>query len=90
MPCWATALRDIQLCLMCSQLESGGTVFTQTEVNTECVLLVMTATHVPPLHSRREADDSQPCVNLSAVASMFPHRRGRKTGRILLRINPDG
>ena len=74
--CWATGLRDAQLCLMCSRLESGATVCTHTEVNTERALLVMTATHVPPSPSRWEADDSRWCVNRSAVASASLHGRG--------------
>lgn len=65
-------------------------VFTQRKVNIESFLLVMTVSRVRPFHSGWETDDSQWCVNLSAIASTSLSQRARKTGRTLLHINPDG
>lgn len=76
--CRATGRRDIQLCLMCSQLALGDTVFTQTEVNMESVLFGHDSRTCRPFHSRWEADDSRWCVNLSAAVSAFLRRGGRK------------
>ena len=83
----AAGPRDAQLCRMCSQLVSGATVFTPTEVNLESVLSGHDSqTCSFPFNSRWEADDSQRCVNLPAIVSAFLRRGGKKAGRILLQM----